>query len=319
MSHNGRTLRKAGGAKSLLKAGLTTVWLAAALLMAGPRLSAAQQPALFRSVVSSPAALHNGSVCLFTVEMNGEPAALSGTWTGRELTFTRLGVGTAGRSQWIALAGVDVEAPPGSYTLALDATLKDGAVVHWTHSVAVTAAAYRTTVLRVPDRFISPDAATLKRIAGDKWLKDAAFAHHIDAPEWTGSFRPPVGFPVTEAFGSRRVFNGTLASLHRGLDFRAPAGSPVAAANGGVVVLARSLFYEGNCVVIDHGLGLMTLYMHLEKFSVAEGEQLRKGQIVGLSGATGRATGPHLHLAVRWQGAYLDPASLLRLKLPSLP
>lgn len=319
MLRNGRKLRKTAGAKNLPKVGLAAVWLAAALMMAGPRLSVAQQPALFRSVVSLPAALHNGSVCLFTVETNGEPAALSGTWTGRELTFTRLGAGTAGRSQWIALGGVDVEAPPGSYTLDLAATLKEGAIVHWTHSFTVTAASYRTSILRVPDRFVSPDAATLKRIAEDKRLKDAAFAHHIDAPEWTGSFRAPVGFPVTEPFGSRRVFNGTLASLHRGLDFRAPAGSPVAAANGGVVVLARSLFYEGNCVIIDHGLGLMTLYMHLEKFSVAEGEQVRKGQIVGLSGATGRATGPHLHMAVRWQGAYLDPATLLRLKLPSLP
>ena len=91
------------------------------------------------------------------------------------------------------------------------------------------------------------------------------------------------------------------------------------AANSGQVVLARELFYEGNCVIIDHGQQFMTLYMHLSKLEVSEGERGEKGQQVGLSGATGRATGPHLHLAVRWQGAYLDPAQLLALPLPNLP
>jgi murein DD-endopeptidase MepM/ murein hydrolase activator NlpD len=110
-----------------------------------------------------------------------------------------------------------------------------------------------------------------------------------------------------------------LATVHRGTDFRAPMGTPVHASNAGEVVLARELYYEGNCVVIDHGLGFMTLYMHLSKFEVKEGEKVEKGQTVALSGATGRVTGPHLHMSVRWNGEYLDPGKLLALKLPRMP
>jgi murein DD-endopeptidase MepM/ murein hydrolase activator NlpD len=99
------------------------------------------------------------------------------------------------------------------------------------------------------------------------------------------------------------------------MDCRAASGTPVHAANSGMVVLAAPLYYEGNCVVIDHGLGLFTISMHLSRIDVHEGERVVKGQRLGLSGATGRVTGPHLHWAVRWQGAYLDPAKLLRMTL----
>jgi murein DD-endopeptidase MepM/ murein hydrolase activator NlpD len=111
------------------------------------------------------------------------------------------------------------------------------------------------------------------------------------------------------------MFNGTLASIHKGMDFRARLGTPVRAGNSGVVVLARPLYYEGNCVVIDHGLGLFTLSMHMSRMDVSEGQRVATGDRLGLSGATGRVTGPHLHWAVRWQDAYLDPAKLLRLDL----
>jgi len=99
------------------------------------------------------------------------------------------------------------------------------------------------------------------------------------------------------------------------MDFRAPSGTPVRAGNSGTVVLARLLYYEGNCVVIDHGLGLFTISMHLSHIDVREGQRVATGEKLGLSGATGRVTGPHLHWAVRWQGAYLDPAKLLQLNL----
>ena len=83
--------------------------------------------------------------------------------------------------------------------------------------------------------------------------------------------------------------------------------------------MARELYYEGNCVVINHGLGFMTIYMHLSKFEVKEGDKVEKGQVIALSGGTGRVTGPHLHLAVRSSGEYLDPLKLLALKLPEYP
>jgi murein DD-endopeptidase MepM/ murein hydrolase activator NlpD len=121
---------------------------------------------------------------------------------------------------------------------------------------------------------------------------------------------------ISDVFGTSRTFNGKVQSVHQGLDYAVPEGTPVAAVNSGTVVLAQPLYFEGNCVVLDHGQGLLTLYMHLSKIEVKEGDRVTSGQILGGSGGTGRATGPHLHVAVRWQGVYLNPETLLSLQLP---
>ncbi|MEA2263639.1 MAG: hypothetical protein QOJ51_6464, partial [Acidobacteriaceae bacterium] len=148
-------------------------------------------------------------------------------------------------------------------------------------------------------------------------VKDKAFANTAAKPAWSGDFRPPLRLaPQSDSFGNQRIFNGKLDSVHRGLDYRAKPRTPVAAINSGRVVLARPLYYEGGCVVIDHGLGLMSIYMHLSKIEVSVGKKVRRGQIIALSGATGRATGPHLHLGVRWEGSYLDPAKLFEIQMP---
>jgi murein DD-endopeptidase MepM/ murein hydrolase activator NlpD len=181
----------------------------------------------------------------------------------------------------------------------------------------VEEAPYERVPLSVPDKFVEPNAAALKKIAADKVVKDKAFANSAPKPQWTGNFLPPLHqAPQSDSFGNQRLFNGKLASVHRGLDYHARMGTPVAAINSGRVVLAQPLYYEGGCVVIDHGLGLMSIYMHLSKIQVAVGRRVRRGQIIALSGATGRATGPHLHLGIRWQGSYLDPVKLFQLQLP---
>lgn len=290
---------------SCLKSFLVLVLLAIALHGA--------DSASFRSVSWTPATITSGSPCLFRVQLTAEPASLTGEWQGHELTF----IPSADRSVWYGLAGVDVEAAPGSYPLELTAKLADGAVLREQRMVLVARANYPTEKLRVPQRYVEPDAETRVRIEADQQLKKTAFAH-TESAEWSGNFRPPVGTTVSEGFGTRRTFNGKLASVHRGLDYHAAPGTPVMAANAGDVVLAHELFYEGNCVVVDHGLGFMTIYMHLSQLKVSEGQHVDKGQEIGLSGATGRATGPHLHVAVRWQGAYLDPAQLWTLHLPEL-
>jgi murein DD-endopeptidase MepM/ murein hydrolase activator NlpD len=155
----------------------------------------------------------------------------------------------------------------------------------------------------------------MKEIDAEVALKHTVFGESAPAPLWSGDFRAPVTAAATDSFGTRRTFNGKLASVHKGMDFRAAMGTPVRAGNSGVVVLARPLYFEGNCVAIDHGMGLYTISMHLSRIDVHEGQHVTKGQRVGLSGATGRVTGPHLHWAVRWEGAYLDPAKLLKLDL----
>ncbi|MBI3780824.1 MAG: M23 family metallopeptidase, partial [candidate division NC10 bacterium] len=104
-------------------------------------------------------------------------------------------------------------------------------------------------------------------------------------------------------------------SPHAGADYQAPRGSVVRASNAARVALAEEQFFGGNSLVLDHGLGLYTVYFHLERLLVKAGDRVHKGQEIGRVGATGRATGPHLHFGVRLQGARVDPAALLRLSL----
>ncbi|AXC11002.1 Cell wall endopeptidase, family M23/M37 [Acidisarcina polymorpha] len=287
------------------------------LVMAG-HLAGASDSSGFASIVTTPTALANGSPFLLTVKLAQKASIVRGVWFGKDVSFFKGPNGPSGEL-WYALAGVDVETVPGSYPLTLQAVTLDGHDLHAGTQLAVAEAKYHSGELTVGGNFVEPDAATQKEIALDKQIKDRVFSQTASAPLWAGDFVRPVKEPSTDSFGTRRTFNGKLASIHRGMDFRAPAGMPVASANAGTVVLAQKLFYEGNCVVIDHGLGLMTIYMHFSRLEVAPGERVRKGQRLGLSGATGRVTGPHLHFAVRWHEAYLDPAGLFRLRLTGKP
>jgi murein DD-endopeptidase MepM/ murein hydrolase activator NlpD len=262
------------------------------------------------AVTLTPAMVESGSPVLIHADAPAT-AKLDGEWLGRKLEFFR-GRGSQG---WFALAGVDVGAAVGPSTLKIEAELEGGGVRDLSRTVEIHAAHYRTGSLSVAPRFVEPNPEELKRIEAEVQLKARVFAASAPQPLWDGSFRAPVSAAPTDSFGTRRMFNGELASIHKGMDFRARMGTPVRAGNSGVVVLARRLYYEGNCVVIDHGLGLFTLSMHLSRIDVREGQHVAEGQRLGLSGATGRVTGPHLHWAVRWEGAYLDPAKLLRLNL----
>jgi len=281
------------------------------LLMACSVALSAAEPAVISRVSWQPQIMVNGSVCLFTVEVKGSPQKVTAKWLGRDLTFSP-GAG----STWFSLAGVAYQTKPGTYDLALEAVMRDGHVLRIVKPVTVRAAKYKTSRLTVPQKYVTPDPETLKRIEAEKEIKNAAFAHFIPSPDWAGNFVAPVPMEVSENYGTSRTFNGKLASVHRGTDFRAPLGTPVHASNAGEVVLARELYYEGNCIVIDHGLGFMTMYMHLSQFDVKEGDKVEKGRTIALSGGTGRVTGPHLHMSVRWNGEYLDAMKLLALRLP---
>jgi murein DD-endopeptidase MepM/ murein hydrolase activator NlpD len=288
-------------------------WVAFVLLLLSLSPGSAQQSTGFRAISWSPQRLESGSPVFFKVELDQPASALHGTWLKHDIVFTR----AREDNTWYALAGIDVEQAPGTYALELTATATDGHPLPTRQEVTVLPAHYKTTALHVEEKYVQPDPVTLQRIAADKVVKDAAFAHLMSEPLWSGSFRSPVPFTATDSFGTRRMFNGELASVHRGTDFHAPSGTPVLAANDGQVIIARPMFYEGNLVVIDHGQQFTTLYMHLSKIEVKVGDRVKKGQRLGLSGATGRVTGPHLHLSARWQGEWVDPVVLLHLPLPS--
>jgi murein DD-endopeptidase MepM/ murein hydrolase activator NlpD len=272
------------------------------------------------AVVSQPARLVNGSPVSFRVTAPKPVRALSGNWLGHDIAFSF----DAGHKMWFALAGVSLETKPGTYPLQLHGETSGGApsgqsaatAISFEKNIRVENQRYPRVLLKVPGRYTAPSPDDQREIEEDKATKAEAFKTLSADREWSGSFAAPVSAEISDLFGVQRVFNGSVQSTHQGLDFRVPGGTSIAAVNRGRVILARALFFEGNCVVIDHGQGLLTLYLHLSKFLVKEGDDVDKGQPIGLSGGTGRATGPHLHLAVRWQGVYLDPQTLLKLNLP---
>ncbi|HUA93417.1 MAG TPA: M23 family metallopeptidase [Terracidiphilus sp.] len=289
----------------VLRALLPRRLLAVLFLLPILALSAAASP-----VTLTPAVVEAGSPELIRVAAP-DAASVEGDWMGNKLEFFR---GRDGRT-WLALAGVDVEAAVGPSTLRIRLKANGGAERDTSQTVDIHEAHYRTGTLSVAPKFVEPAPEAMTEIRAEIALKEKVFAASAPEPLWSGDFRAPVTSPPTDSFGTRRTFNGKLASVHKGMDFRAHSGTPVRAGNSGVVVLARPLYFEGNCVVIDHGMGLYTLSMHLSRFDVHEGDHVMKGQRIGLSGATGRVTGPHLHWAVRWENAYLDPAKLLKLNL----
>jgi murein DD-endopeptidase MepM/ murein hydrolase activator NlpD len=266
------------------------------------------------NVRTQPAKLVNGAPFLLRVRTPIKTSSLNGTWLGHQFQFTF----DSRSGTWFALAGSSFEAEPGSYSLEITGESASGRKVSFTRKLAVGRGKYpkRPGQLGVAEKFTAPTEEQTREIEESKKVKDEYLNRLTPDREWSGSFKAPADAEISDVFGAQRVFNGKTQSLHLGLDFRVPSGTPVLAMNDGTVLLARPLYYEGNFIVLDHGQGLLTLYLHLSEFKVKEGDTVKRGQIIGLSGGTGRATGPHLHVAVRWQGTYLDPAKLMQLSLP---
>jgi len=259
-----------------------------------------------------PSRLVNGSPILFEINSPRHLKSISGRWMDRDVFFSF----DPQQKLWLGIAGVSLETHPGKYSLALTAHTSDNGEISLNRPVYIAKGKYRHIAVSVAKQFTEPSADQVVEIKQERTLKEGVFSHLNPEQEWQGNFVPPVSAPISDVFGTARVFNGETQSMHQGLDYGVPSGTPVKALNRGNVLLARPLFFEGNCVVIDHGQGLLSLYMHLSELEVKEGDQVTKGQEIALSGGTGRATGPHLHVAVRWQGIYVNPATLMNLRLP---
>lgn len=172
----------------------------------------------------------------------------------------------------------------------------------------------------VPQRTVTPPAADLARIRRERQLVSAAKAQRIAAPEWLrqvdGGFQWPAVGPISGVYGSQRVYNGTPGSPHYGVDVAVPSGTPVYAPAAGRVTLAEpDLYYSGGTVILDHGYGLSSSFLHMSEVSVAVGDELLPGDLIGAVGATGRATGPHLDWRMAWRNRRVDP----QLLVPPMP
>ena len=213
-----------------------------------------------------------------------------------------------GERTWRALVGVDLDVKPGTYHVTVEAGAARAA-----YDLVVVPRAFRTRRLTVNEAFVTPPASEQARIDREAALLAGVWQSPAAERLWTAPFVRPVPQDANSAFGTRSIFNGKPRSAHGGADFLSPAGTPIQSPNAGRIAVARNLYFSGNTVIVDHGLGLFSMLAHLSAIDVHEGDRVAAGQILGRVGATGRVTGPHLHWAVRAGGARVDPLSLLAL------
>ena len=258
-------------------------------------------------IVTAARSVQPGEVVLFTASAAAPIEALHARAFDRDLSTFRIDSGT-----WQAVLGIDLDIKPGSYPVSFDAAV-DGRDVQTTVTLAVRKRVFATRSLTVDDAFVNPDPPTLQRIASEAADLARVWEESVPSRLWSDAFVRPVPGRATSSFGTRSVFNGRPRQPHGGTDFISPTGTPIHAPNSGRVMVARDLYFTGNTVVIDHGLGVFSLLAHLSVIDVQVGESVTAGQIVGQVGATGRVTGPHLHWAVRVGGARVDPLAVLAI------
>jgi murein DD-endopeptidase MepM/ murein hydrolase activator NlpD len=282
---------------------------AAVLAVAAIRTAHAQQqvPPLTVEVTTKARAMRPGEVVLLTIRPSRAVAVVEGSafdapirpWTS---TIT---------NQWNALIGVPLTIIPGRHQVTLHAKAADGETVSTHVTLPIERGQFGTRRLTVDPQFVNPPASVQDRIAAEAKTMAAIFADGSPARLWRGKFRLPVPGKATSSFGRLSILNGESRSRHQGADFTAAEGTLVRAPNAGRIALAADYYFSGNTVIVDHGAGLFSLFAHFSKTRVTLGASVAAGDLLGESGATGRVTGPHLHWAVRLNGASVDPLSLV--------
>jgi murein DD-endopeptidase MepM/ murein hydrolase activator NlpD len=260
--------------------------------------SQAQRP---REISVTPSMLRPGDVARVDVSgVDGEE--ISGTVLGQALVFHY----DEQEQKWRALVGIDLDTTPGTYHLRLDT---DAAPAD-AGTIRVVPRTFRVRRLTVPGGFVNPPPETLAQIARDSALLADVYARGTPRV-WSGPFMLPVDRRASSNFGTRSYYNGEARSPHAGVDFAAASGTPVRAANYGRVVVSGPMYFTGNTIVVDYGDRLFSIFAHLSELRANVGDTVEPTTVVGLVGATGRVTGPHLHWSVRLNGARVDPLSLV--------
>jgi murein DD-endopeptidase MepM/ murein hydrolase activator NlpD len=251
-----------------------------------------------------------GEVLYLTLHVEGEPTSVQGRFRDRLVPFFR--TGRAG--EFGALVGIDMADAPDTANLKAEITYPDG-VRKRVYRVSVQAEKFRVQSMTLPKDQVDPDEAALKRIELEKEKVKAVLAGFTPERLWGAGFLVPVEGTITGAFGSKRILNGQPRNQHNGEDIAADLGTPVKATNDGVVRMVDEHFFSGKGVILDHGLGLFTMYFHLDTTAVKEGERVKRGDVIGTVGQSGRATGPHLHWGVWLNGSRVNPFALAKLPL----
>ena len=260
--------------------------------------------------LSSPGALQ-GSLLLAELKSAEPLTNVEGDWNSKKVPFWQE---SSQPAVVRGLFGVDLEKAPGKYDLKVTATKAGGEAVSCTALVTIGEGHFAIERLQVEKQFVEPDPEQIKRADAERQKLREIFDTVTPERLWDGPFRIPLDHVATVTnFGKRRILNGNAGSPHSGVDLPAITGTPVHATQRGRVALAGELFFSGNTVVVDHGLGIYTFYGHLSEIDVKAGDLVNRGDVIGKVGATGRVTGPHLHWGLSIERARVDPLDLVRL------
>ena len=228
-------------------------------------------------------------------------------WRSRMVPFVRVG------GEWITIIGADLDISVGDHPVRVTFGFADGRHERRDEVIRVEPISFPITRLTVEPRFVELSPEDLERSRRESRRLGEVFGRISSEILWDGSFVVPIPNAEGSNFGHRRVFNEQPRNPHSGADISAVAGTPIRSSNRGRVVDTGDYFFNGNTVIVDHGLGIYSVYLHLSRIDVAVGQLIDKGEVLGLVGATGRVTGPHLHWGFRVQNARVDPFSLTRI------
>ena len=246
---------------------------------------------------------------LAEVNVSGDQIATVEGKLGKEKIFFYAN----GRANFSAIIGADVDAKPGVAKFLLKANDRAGRGLRAVVPFKIKAKVFHKEFFSVAPDFDQMTPENLEEIRREQAAFVDAFTLSVPERLWDAPFVRPVPQEASaSSFGSRRIINGVARAPHGGTDLSAPMGTEVLAANNGRVALVGNFFFAGGSVVLDHGGGLFTMYFHLSEFKVAEGEMVKKGDVIALSGSSGRVTGPHLHWGARLANARIDPLELLK-------
>ena len=253
-----------------------------------------------------------GQVVLVKVPLAEDATEVKGSFLDRTIPFFRE-IRPGEPAGYLGLLGVDMQDAPGTYELAV--TIKNGeqSIKRLSYHVLITKEKFAVEHLKLPKDKVDLDDKTLARWKMEQEQVRQALADNSALRLWQSGFVEPLNGKRTGIFGSVRIMNGQPRNPHNGEDIGAPLGTDVAATNDGVVRLTVDHVFSGRGVFLDHGLGFYSMYFHLSEVLVKDGDLVKAGQIIGKVGATGRATGPHLHWGVKLNGARVNPYALLDL------
>ena len=260
-------------------------------------------------IESLPGRVKQGDVCLIRTYSPVSPKSAYVEFQGeRRLLAPDMQNGT-----YEGLIGIDLSTKPDTYEIKAIATDASGRGYSTPFFLKIGKGVFKTEKLSLPLSMVDLDAKTLERVNNEASRLTTLFQTYTDERFWKGAFIRPVEGKLSSTFGLDRIINGKRRSPHTGVDLESQAGTPVVASNAGKVVLVDDLFFSGKSVILDHGWGLYSMYLHLSEGQVKEGDRVERGDVLGRVGSTGRSTGPHLHWAIRMNQARVDPLSLLKV------